>query len=177
VGASREKKQQIVAEFKDKLSKAQTVIFTSFSGLAVEDETVLRRKFKEANSEYKVYKNTLMTIAARELGYGDDLIKYFEGPTSVAFGYEDPVAPAKILTEFMKDHKGLELKVGIVNGKIVSPQEIEALAKLPSREELLAKALGSMKAPITNLVFVLSGTLRSLVYALNAIKEKKQAEA
>lgn len=177
MGASREKKQQIVAEFKDKLSKAQTVIFTSFSGLTVEDETVLRRKFKEANSEYKVYKNTLMTIAARELGYGDDLIKYFEGPTSVAFGYEDPVAPAKILTEFMKDHKGLELKVGIVNGKIVSPQEIEALAKLPSREELLAKALGSMKAPIANLVFVLSGTLRSLVYALNAIKEKKQAEA
>ncbi|MEQ2130664.1 50S ribosomal protein L10 [Caldanaerobacter subterraneus KAk] len=177
MGASREKKQQIVAEFKDKLSKAQTVIFTSFSGLTVEDETVLRRKFKEANSEYKVYKNTLMTIAARELGYGDDLIKYFEGPTSVAFGYEDPVAPAKILTEFMKDHKGLELKVGIVNGKIVSPQEIEALAKLPSREELLAKALGSMKAPITNLVFVLSGTLRSLVYALNAIKEKKQVEA
>lgn len=177
MGASREKKQQIVAEFKDKLSKAQTVIFTSFSGLTVEDETVLRRKFKEANSEYKVYKNTLMTIAARELGYGDDLIKYFEGPTSVTFGYQDPVAPAKILTEFMKDHKGLELKVGIVNGKIVSPQEIEALAKLPSREELLAKALGSMKAPITNLVFVLSGTLRSLVYALNAIKEKKQAEA
>ncbi|MGB9779922.1 50S ribosomal protein L10 [Caldanaerobacter sp.] len=177
MGASREKKQQFIAEFKDKLSRAQTVIFTTFSGLTVEDETILRRKFKEANSEYKVYKNTLMTIAAKELGYGDDLIKYFEGPTSVVFGYEDPVAPAKILTEFMKDHKGLELKVGIVNGKIVSPQEIEALAKLPSREELLAKALGSMKAPITNLVFVLSGTLRSLLYALNAIKEKKQAEA
>jgi large subunit ribosomal protein L10 len=177
VGASREKKQQIITEFKDKLSRAQTVIFTSFSGLTVEDETGLRRRFKEADSEYKVYKNTLMTIAAKELGYGDDLIKHFEGPTSVIFGYVDPVAPAKILTEFMKDHKGLEVKVGIVNGKIVSPQEIEALAKLPSREELLAKALGSMKAPITNLVFVLSGTLRSLLYALNAIKEKKQAEA
>jgi large subunit ribosomal protein L10 len=118
-----------------------------------------------------------MTIAAKELGYGDDLIKYFEGPTSVAFGYDDPVAPAKVLVEFMKDHKGIELKAGLVNGKLVTVEEIKALAKLPSREELVAKALGSMKAPITNLVFVLSGTLRSLLYALNAVKEKKQAEA
>lgn len=177
MGTAKEKKQQIVAEFKDKLSRAQTVIFSNFSGLTVEDDTILRRKFREANSEYKVYKNTLMTIAAKELGYGDDLIKYFEGPTSVAFGYDDPVAPAKVLVEFMKDHKGIELKAGLVNGKLVTVEEIKALAKLPSREELVAKALGSMKAPITNLVFVLSGTLRSLLYALNAVKEKKQAEA
>lgn len=177
MGTAKEKKQQIVSEFKDKLSQAQTVIFSNFSGLTVEDDTVLRRKFREANSEYKVYKNTLMAIAARELGYGDDLIKYFEGPTSVALGYDDPVAPAKVLVEFMKDHKGIELKAGIVNGKLVTVEEIKALAALPSREELVAKALGSMKAPITNLVFVLSGTLRSLVYALNAVKEKKQAEA
>lgn len=176
MSAAREKKEQIVAEFKDKLSKAQTVILSNYSGLTVEDDTNLRRKFREANSEYKVYKNTLMSIAAKELGY-DELTKYLEGPTSVAFGYDDPVAPAKVLVDFIKDHKGVEIKAGIVNGKIVTIDDIKALAELPSREELIAKALGSMKAPITNLVFVLSGTLRSLVYALNAVKEKKQAEA
>lgn len=176
MSAAREKKEQIVAEFKDKLSRAQTVILSNYSGLTVEDDTNLRRKFREANSEYKVYKNTLMSIAAKELGY-EELTKYLEGPTSVAFGYDDPVAPAKVLVDFIKDHKGVEIKAGIVNGKIVTIDDIKALAELPSREELIAKALGSMKAPITNLVFVLSGTLRSLVYALNAVKEKKQAEA
>lgn len=176
MSAAREKKEQVVAEFKDKLSKAQTVVLSNYSGLTVEDDTLLRRKFREANSEYKVYKNTLMTIAAKELGY-EELAKYLEGPTSVAFSYDDPVAPAKVLVDFIKDHKGVEIKAGVVNGKIVAVDDIKALAELPSKEELIAKALGSMKAPITNLVFVLSGTLRSLVYALNAVKEKKQAEA
>ncbi|WP_096231726.1 50S ribosomal protein L10 [Thermoanaerobacterium sp. RBIITD] len=174
MSTTKEAKQKVVNEFKDKLSKAQSVIFTSYSGLTVEDDTALRRKFKEANSEYKVYKNTLMWRAAKELGY-DDLKQYLEGPTSVSFGYEDPVTPAKILVEFLKNKEGLELKAGIVDGKLIGPDEIKALSELPSKEELIAKALGSMKAPINNLVYVLSGTLRSLVIALNAVKEKKQA--
>ncbi|HHV73086.1 MAG TPA: 50S ribosomal protein L10 [Thermoanaerobacterium sp.] len=175
MSTAREAKEKVVSEFKDKLERAQSVIFTSYSGLTVEDDTALRRKFKEANAEYKVYKNTLMWRAAQELGY-TDLKKYLEGPTSVSFGYDDPVTPAKILVEFLKNSKGLELKAGIVDGKIVGPDEIKALSELPSKEELIAKALGSMKAPINNLVYVLSGTLRSLVIALNAVKEKKEAQ-
>jgi len=174
VNAARERKEQIVKEFKEKLEKAQTVILSNYKGLTVEDDTALRRKFKEANAEYKVYKNTLMTIAAKDLGY-EELTNYLEGPTSVAFGYDDPVAPAKVLADFIKTHKGVEIKAGLVNGKFVTVEEIKALAELPSKEELIAKVLGSMNAPITNLVFVLSGTLRSLLYALNAVKEKKEA--
>ncbi|QSZ27168.1 50S ribosomal protein L10 [Aceticella autotrophica] len=176
MGAAKEAKEKVVKEFKEKLSKSQSVIFTNYSGLTVENDMNLRRKFKESNAEYKVYKNTLMALAVKELGY-DEAIKYLEGPTSVAFGYGDPVTPAKIIVEFSKDNKGIEFKAGIVDGKVIGPEEVKKLSELPSREELVAKALGSMKAPINNFVFVLSGMLRGLVVALNAVKEKKENEA
>lgn len=173
---AREAKEKVVNEIKDKLEKSQSVIFTSYKGLTVENDTELRRKFKESNSEYKVYKNTLMWRAAKELGY-EDLKQYFEGPTSVSFGYDDPVAPAKIITNFLKSNEGLEIKAGIIDGKLINVDQIKALAELPSREELIAKVLGSMKSPINNLVYVLAGTLRSLANVLNSVKEKKEKEA
>ena len=124
--------------------------------------------------DYKVYKNTLTELAAKDLGL-DELIPYLKGPTAIAFGIKDPVAPAKILTEHMKKLKKMEFKVGVVDGKVIDVDGVKALADLPSREELIAKMLGSMNAPISGLVHVLGGTIRSLLYALNAVKETKEA--
>lgn len=172
--SAREKKAQIVEELKDRFSNSSSAILVDYRGLTVEEATKLRKKFRESDAVYKVYKNTLTEIAVKELGY-EELIPYLEGPTAIAFGVKDPVAPAKVLTEAIKDFKKMELKVGLVDGKIIDVNGIKALAELPSREELIAKMLGSMNAPISNLVGVLSGTIRSLVYALNAIKEQKEA--
>ena len=135
---------------------------------------MFKSKFREAQVDYKVYKNTLTEIAAKELGL-EGIIPFLEGPTAIAFSEHDPVAPAKILTDAIKKYKKIEFKAGVVEGKIVDVDGIKALAELPSREELIAKMLGSMNAPITNLVGVLSGPARALVYALNAIKEQKDA--
>ena len=95
----------------------------------------------------------------------------------MAFSAEDPVAPAKILNDFSKDHKALEIKAGILDGKVIALDEVKALAELPSREELLAKLVGSMQAPISGLVNVLQGTIRNFVYTLEAVRQKKEQES
>lgn len=172
----KEKKAQIVQELKDKFTNSSSAILVDYKGLNVQEVTELRNNFRQANVEYKVYKNTLTEIAAKEIGL-EEIIPYLEGPTAIAFGIDDPVAPAKILTDAIKKYKKMEFKVGVVDGKVIDVDGIKELAELPSREELIAKMLGSMNAPIANLVGVLSGTMRALVYALNAIKEQKEAQA
>ena len=114
---NRQLKEARVAEIKEKLEKAQSVVLTSYQGLTVEEDTALRKNLREAGVEYKVYKNTLVTLAARELGL-EGIEEYLEGPVSMAFGYEDATAPARILNDFAKDHKKLELKAGVVEGQI-----------------------------------------------------------
>ena len=147
-------KSQVVAEIVEKLQKSSSTIVVDYKGLTVEEVTELRKKMREAGVEYKVYKNTLVTLAARELGL-EDLVQHLEGPVSIAFGYDDATAAARVLFNFSKDHKKLELKAGV-----------EKLATIPSREVLIAKILGSFKAPLSN-----------LAYLLNAIKEKKESES
>jgi len=170
-----EEKKQIVQEIKEKVEKSQGIVLVDYRGLTVEEVTQLRRNYRKAGVEYKVYKNTLMRFAFKELGL-EDFNEYLEGPNAIAFGYDDPVQPAKITSEFAKNHEKLEIKAGIVDGKIVGIEEIKELANLPSREVLIAQVLGGFNAPITGLVNVLQGTIRSLVYALNAIKEKQEAQ-
>jgi large subunit ribosomal protein L10 len=114
----------------------------------------------------------LATIAANDVEM-EEMTKFFSGPTAIAFGEEDAVSPAKILVEFAKDHEVLEIKAGLLNGEIIAKEKVEALAEIPSREELLAKAFASMKAPLTGLVNVLQGNIRGLVQVLNQIKEEK----
>lgn len=172
--SAREKKEQIVAEIKQKLADSSSAILIDYRGLTVEEVTQLRSEFRKNDVDYKVYKNTLTELAAKELGM-DDLTPFLKGPTAIAFGVKDPVAPAKILTESMKKLKKMQFKVGVVDGRIIDVNGIKALAELPSREELIAKMLGSMNAPISGLVNVLGGTMRSLLYALNAVKETKEA--
>jgi len=170
VGA-REEKKQIVAELKDKLSRARAAILTDYKGLNVAEMTELRGKLREQGIEYKVVKNTLTRIALSDLDYNLD--EYLKGPTALAFGFDDPVTPARILVDFAKDHKNLEIKGGIVEGRVMDKAMVEQLAKLPRREELIAKAVGAIQSPLFGIVWVLQGPIRDLVYTLQAIQEKK----
>lgn len=170
----KEQKVQIVQELKERFDKASSAILVDYKGLNVQEATELREIFRKAEVDYKVYKNTLTEIAAKEMGL-EELIPFLEGPTAIAFSENDPVAPAKILTDAIKKYRKMEFKAGVVDGKVIDVSGVKALAELPSREELIAKMLGSMNAPIANLVGVLSGPARALVYALNAIREQKEA--
>lgn len=167
-------KEPVVKEIKEKLEASQGAVLTDYRGLDVAEVTELRNKLRDAGVEFKVVKNTLTRIAANQIGL-EGLDPYLEGPTAIAFGLNDPVAPAKILSDFAKAHKDLEIKAGILEGRVIGIDGVKALADLPSREVLLAKVLGGMQAPMYGFAGVLQGTLRSLVYALNAVREKKAA--
>ncbi len=167
----KESKVKAVEELKDKFNRSSAVILTDYRGLNVADITELRRKLKEQGIEYKVAKNTLTRIAIKDFEYGLD--EFLEGPTAMAFSYEDPVAPAKVLIDFAKIHKELEIKAGVVEGKVVSKDVIDELAKMPPKEQLLASAVGAIQSPLYGIVGVMQGTLRNMVYTLQAIQDKK----
>lgn len=168
-------KSQNVNEIKEKIEKAESLVLVDYRGLNVEQLTELRSKYREAGVEYKVYKNTMMRFAFKDSGF-EDFNEYLTGPNAVAFGYEDPIQAAKITAEFSKTNDKLEIKAGIVDGKIIGVNAIKNLASLPPREVLIAKALGGLNAPIQGFANVLSGTIKGLAVALNAIVEQKQAQ-
>ncbi len=172
--ATMQAKQAVVAEIVDKLKRCQSAVLIDYRGLTVEEVTKLRNIFRAQNVEYQVLKNTMINLAAKEVGI-EGLDPYLSGPTAVAFGINDAVVPAKLITEFIKSSKKTEIKGGIVSGKVVNAAGVQALADLPPKEVLVAKMLGSMNAPIANFVGVLSNTMRGLLYTLNAIAEKKGA--
>ena len=155
INKNRQLKEAKVAEIKEKLEKAQAVVLAKYQGLTVEEDTLLRKNLREAGIEYKVYKNTLVTLAVKELGI-EGFDEYLEGPVSIAFGYDDVTAPARILNDFAKDHKALELKAGIVDGELYDAAKIQQLATIPSKEVLSAKLLGSIKSPISSFARVIS---------------------
>lgn len=169
---ARPEKEAVVKELTDKFTSAKSLVITDYLGLNVAEMTELRSKLREAGVEFKVVKNTLATIAANDVEM-EEMTEYFSGPTAIAFGEDDAVSPAKILVEFAKDHEVLEIKAGLLNGEIIAKEKVESLAEIPSREELLAKAFASMKAPLSGLVNVLQGNIRGLVQVLNQIKEEK----
>lgn len=171
---AKEKKAQIVAELKDKFENSSSAVLIDYRGITVAEATAMREECRSAGVVYKIYKNTLTERAVKELGY-DDLVPFLAGPTAIAFGVDDPVAPAKVLDDTIKKLKKMEFKVGVVEGKVIDINGIKELASLPSREELIAKMLGSMNTPISGLAMVLSGTIRSLLYALKAVEEQKSA--
>lgn len=172
----RPEKASKVAELKDLLTASKGVVLVNYCGLTVAEDTELRAKMREAGVKYMVAKNTFIRIAAKEAGI-EGLDSVLEHNTALAFSADDPVAPAKILNDFSKDHKALELKAGVLDGKVIAVEEVKALAELPSREELLAKLVGSMQAPISGLVNVLQGTIRNFVYTLEAVRQKKEQES
>lgn len=167
-------KSENVEEIKEKIQKAQSVVLVDYRGLNVEQLTELRSKYREAGVDYKVYKNTMMRFAFKDSGL-EEFNQYLKGPSAIAFGYDDPVNAAKITSEFVKDNEKLEIKAGIVDGKIIDIEGVNNLAKLPSREVLVAQVLGGFNSPIQGFANVLQGTIRSLATVLNAIAEEKTA--
>ena len=157
---NRTLKEAKVAEIKEKLEKATSVVLSKYQGLTVEEDTVLRKNLREAGVEYKVYKNTLVTLAAKELGL-EGIVEYLEGPVAIAFGYEDVTVAARVLNDFAKDHKKLELKAGIVEGVVYDTDKIKQLATIPSKEVLIAKLLGSIKSPISSFARVINAIAES----------------
>lgn len=175
----RPEKEASVAELKEKLGRARSLILVNNKGLTVSQATKLRKKAREAGVEYRVAKNTLVRIAAQtgEVPGMADLFSLLEGPTAFAFGYEDPVAPAKVLSDFIKEGKltTLEVKGGWLEGKALSTADIKALADLPSREVLLGRVVGGMQAPMYGFAGSLAAVLRQFAYAVNALREQREA--
>jgi len=167
-------KHEQVALMHEKLMRAKAVFLADFRGMNVDKATTLRNELRSASVEYKVFKNTLFDIAAKDTE-AECLASHLAGPTAVAITYDDPVGAAKVLSKFAKESKGVfVLKAGVLSGKVIDVNQIQALADLPSREVLLAKMLGSMQAPATNFVGVLAALPASLVRALDAIRAKKE---
>ncbi|SET06901.1 50S ribosomal protein L10 [Anaerobranca gottschalkii] len=171
---AREEKALVVAELKEKFSSAQAAVITDYRGLDVARVTKLRAKLREAGVEYKVIKNTLAKLAIQDTELSE-LQEHLQGPTAVAFSYNDPVAAAKIISEFAKDNKELEIKAGVLEGKVIDLAGVKALADLPSREVLIAQVLAGLQAPIAGFVNVMQGNVRNLVYVLEAIRKQKEA--
>lgn len=169
-----ENKKKIVEDLKKKFATTKVVIVTDYKGLNVAQMTELRRNLSEAKVEFQVVKNTLLTRASKDTD-AELLADVFKGPSGIALSFEDPVAPAKILTQFAKDNKKLEIKAGVMNGKMMNLDAITALSKLPSREELLAQVLSTMNAVPTGFVRALADVPRRMVNVLNAIKDQKEA--
>ena len=169
-------KQATVAELTGKLGQIKGAVLINYRGLTVAQDTKLRRKFREAGVEYRVVKNTLTRIAAQEVGI-TGMDSYLEGPTAMAFSSADPVAPAKIITEFIKEMKlqNIEIKAGLVEGKVIDANGVKALANLPPREVLIAQVLAGFQTPIVGIVNVLQGTIRNAVYVLEAIRKQKES--
>lgn len=170
-----ESKKQIVADMIEKLKTAQAGVLVDYCGLTVEEDTDLRNKLRAAGVEYKVVKNTLTRFAAKEVGF-DELDAVLNGPTSLAVSYDDPVAPAKVIADFAKDNEKLEIKSGFLDGKVISLEEINQLAKTPSKDVLIAKIMGSLNSPIS----ALARTLQAIVdngVELSEIEAPKKEEA
>lgn len=155
-------KQRVVEEIKEKISKAKSIVFVDYKGTNVSQDTKIRSEFRANNSDYKVYKNRLMLRALNELGI-TGMESYLEGTTSVAFGYDSETAPAKVVNDAMKENPNMQIKCGIIEGKVVDSDYVKMLANIPSKEVLVAQLLSMLQAPV-----------RSLAIALKAISEKNQ---
>ena len=163
-----------VEELTAAMSNAKAIYLANFTGLDVAKVTGLRNKLRDAEVGYQVVKNRLAKRAAAEAGISG-LDEHLVGPTAIAFTSEDPIAPAKILQDFADEGDTLSIKSGFMDGQVLSPDEIEALSKLPSREELLGKVLGSVQSPMYGLAGVMNGLLRNLVGVIGAIEEKQKS--
>lgn len=170
---SKQQKEEAVKQLTDKIKTAKGVVIANHEGLTVNDSQVLRDKCKEQNIEFVAVKKTLLKLALDSAGIKEADTKAMSGGLAIAVSQEDEVAPAKILKDFAKDHVQVVFLGGVLEGSLVSAEQVGALADLPSKLELLAKVVGSIKAPVSGFVNVLSGNLRGLVNVLNAIKDNK----
>ena len=173
---NRTDKAQLATELKDKFSKAKVAIFADYKGLKATDADNLRRSLRAHKTEVKVLKNNVARLITKDGSMGaeaKDLMDATVGPTLVAFAFGDPAAAAKVIHKFATDNEAFKLKDSLMGVKKIGASAVEELAKLPSKEVLVAKLLGTMNAPVTNFVGVLAAVPRSLVTVLAAIEKKK----
>lgn len=170
---NRAEKAQVIEQLQSKAEQAGIALVTDFRGLKVAELEDLREKLREHNIDYHVVKNTLARIAFGKTSHGI-LSNELKDCCGIAFGYDDPVVAAKILTEFAKKNKKFALRFASYEGQLLSEENVEALSKLPGREELLGKMLATMNAVPTHFVCLFANLQRKLLYALNAIKEKNE---
>lgn len=171
-------KKDLVTNLKENFAGAKAIVLVDYKGINVEQVNQLRNHFRAAKVQYLVQKNTLIKIALNELGI-QELDPFLKGPTAVAVCSTDEVAAARVLVKFIKEvmeeAEFPSFKAGFIGGQVYSREQLQALALLPSREELLAKVLGSLNAPVSNFVNVTQGIIRKFVYALDAIAKKKSS--
>ena len=170
----RSEKEQIISEVSEKFSHAKSMFFADFTGITVEEINELRREFRKSKVDYRVVKNTLARKALENVTGYDKVYENLVGPTAIAFGYDDPIAPAKIMKMFREKHTKLNVKVCIFENHVLEGKLLDDLAKLPSRAELVGGILGSIQAPIAGIVRTIAAVIRDLVGIVQAI-EKKQA--
>lgn len=153
--AKVEQKQVVVNEIKEKLNGASSIALVDYRGLTVEQDTVLRRKLREANVEYRVYKNSMMTFAVEGTEF-EPITKHLAGPSAIAISYEDPTSGPRIIAEVLKKNPKLEFKGGVVEGHYYDEAGMNAIGAIPPREELLSRLLGSFKSPMASFARVVN---------------------
>jgi len=169
-----QKNQDQVKLLTDKLNKATSVVMADYRGLSVNQQQNLRSKITAVNGELIVAKNTLFKLAGKKTAYPvDQLADAFTGPSIILFAYQDPIAPIKVLADFAKDNELPQVKAGFLQKDPLTKEQIETLSKLPTKTELLATTVGTIKAPLNGLVNVLLGNIKNLVYVLTAINIKQ----
>lgn len=167
-------KENLVEEIKDRFSASEAIIMIDYRGLSVKEMEALRGKMRESGSEIKIYKNSLTEIAIRELAL-PSMDEFLAGPTAFVFITDDAAAPAKALNAFAKEHAALELKGGFVSNQLVDAAGVKAIATLPSREELIAKLLGTMNNPIVGFARVLNGPVEAFARTVQAVADQQAA--
>lgn len=170
---TKQKKQEIIQDLEEKFKKQKSVIFTDFQGVGVNKLRIIRRSLKKVGAEFKVARKTFLRLALKKIGVDYDP-KELDGEIGVIFSYEDPVAPAKTAVLFRKENPTFKLLKGLLAGKLISGEEAMALAKLPTREQLLGKLVYILNAPIQGFYNVLQANLKNLVVVLNKIAESKK---
>jgi len=171
----KSEKEQIVAEIQEKVSKAQGMFFTDFAGINVELMTGLRNEFRKSGIEYRVVKNTFAKLALKNVGGYDQVFDKLVGQTGIAFSYDDPAAPAKVIQKFKEKNEKFSLKICVIEKQVYDGSRLKEIAAMPSRAEVVAGILGSLNSPISGVVGVLNAVVRDVVGVLEAIEKKKAA--
>lgn len=172
--ATKAFKTEKIDAIKAKIEKAQVAIITEYKGLTVEEITKLRREIQKGGGDYMVTKNTLAKIAVKGTDY-EILSDKLTGPVALAFGFEDPVSPAKAVAQFIKDTKKCEILGAVLDGKLLDAKEAKALANLPSKAELYAKLLGSINSPASGIVGSINAVMSQLTRTMAAVRDQKAA--
>jgi len=166
-------KVAVVTELRELVGQTKAAILTDYRGLSVAELTELRKKLRDVDAEYRVVKNTLFKLAAGGSMPVADMGEFLAGPTAIGFAKGDPVAVAKIILEYAQSHKAMSVKAGVMDGRILTAAQVEALSKTPPREVLLSQMLGSLQSPIAGFVGTLGGIISNFVFTLQAIADKQ----